>query len=621
MPTPITATTIAKIANVSLTAVGQWRKNDNTFPEPLDPTSRPATFDQDRVIGWLKSNNKTIRRDAEQPTTVAISAALDQLRGNFDTAEFSTLLFLFAARRHLDTITPTPTVPEPLASRLTTLFDDASVAKVYAQLSSHDAHDILEHGIRYSRNAGRSGAAFATTEVVNNLLSDLAPDTASSILDFACGSGGTLAALQRRFPAAHLSGNDINPDALMLAQARAVVEGWEATWSATDAIAANALPADSADLVCIVPPWNMRFPAEELSEQPQRWRYGTPNRTDDTVWLQLAHNVLTDNGTAIAILSPSTLNRPETRQKVLNKMVADGSLQAVIGLPDHLHPGTAIPTVAIVLTKNPSHPTDTVLFARIHDEHVTRTRGRQVTKIDTTSITAALQEHRSHHIVPTTSESTQVTRLDLIGADKTYNPDYWVTQANLPTADQLQTQLDAATTAITPLDGLGNEIDHLDIGSSRADTISARQLPGVTSVRRQSDREDPDAGLRSGDVCVGQRRASICETDGVRPDGGYMEAYRCDPEQTDPWFLAAVITAAIDEGAASAGSTLRRVDLRLVNAPNISLEDQRALGAVYQQTLARQQQAEQQATAWSTLSTQVAISIASGLAHTTTNSR
>ena len=113
----------------------------------------------------------------------------------------------------------------------------------------------------------------------------------------------------------------------------------------------------------------------------------------------------------------------------------------------------------------------------------------------------------------------------------------------------------------------------------------------------------------------------VCGVDGVRPDGGYMEAYRCDPEQTDPWFLAAVITAAIDEGAASAGSTLRRVDLRLVNAPNISLEDQRALGAVYQQTLARQQQAEQQATAWSTLSTQVAISIASGLAHTTTNSR
>lgn len=614
MSTPITATTIAKIAGVTVTAVGQWRRRDKSFPTPIDPTSRPFTFDQDEVLAWLAATGRPI--DQEAATTgkleIAIRQIIDQLRET-PYADHSALpLTLFAAQRYLDDATgATPSVAETLAGELERVFSNDKIQNAYDQTNGLRAADILAYLDAYDFTS-KNDAIHGSPQVVNDLLTTLAPDACTSIIDITCGSGGTLDTLHRRFPDAELAGNDIDESALAMAQARALVSGWKATWFQRDAMAPSVIPAASYDLVCAVPPWGMRHNKELLEAEPQRWPYGAPFRTDDTTWLQLVHHLLRDNGTGIVILPVNTLAKPASRA-VLGKMTTDRSLQAVIELPGKLHYGTMISTVAIVISKNQTTRTNDVLFACVDDEHVTRGNGRQVTDIDAVHIASALQAHRSGEQVTSSPALTQVDRLDLIDDDKTYTPTYWIDQANVATPDDLQRDLDETASAIAPVSGLGNLLDSLVITPDHAPTIPASDLLSNVSVpiSRGADR---DKELQLGDICVSLKRATVCTVDGERPDKDYLQAFRCSTEDADPWFLAAVLTAALGSGSASEGSAVPRLNLKLVDVPALEIEQQRRLGVSYRKAVYRQRAAEQQAEAWNQMSTQLASVIASGLA-------
>ncbi|WP_080792909.1 N-6 DNA methylase [Corynebacterium pacaense] len=618
MSTPITATTIAEIAGVTVTAVGQWRRRDATFPQPMDPSSRPAMFDHDQVIQWLTRTGRPFNDSMQADTSVdAISVILrtvtDKLHVVVPAEQFTYVLSLFAAQRHIeDAGIKRGAIPHPLARELDKLDKRPEIRQAYALMSGLDAESILSFIFdRAASPALRSHGA--STQVVNDLLAALAPESCTSIIDVACGTGGTLDALRRRFPDAELAGNDVDALALASAQARALVSGWNATWFQVDALAAHSLPGGSYDLVCTVPPWNARHNAAVLDEDPQRWHYGTPNLVDDTAWLQVAHHLLQDNGTAILILPPSTFERPSTRE-VMNKLTSDRSLQAIIELPGNLHNDTNIKTVAVVITKNSTNPTSSVLFAQFDEGHITRTH-RRVKELDTKEIVAVLRAHRAGEYISTTETIVQVDRLDLINADKSYNPQYWIDHLNAADPGELRLQLRHAADAITPVRGIGGELGGLTISDTPASTINVKEIRGFAPVRiRPSD--ERDAALRAGDICIGPRGATVCTADGTRPDRGLLQAFRCDSEQADPWFLAAVFTSALHNGGSGTATGIPRVNLRLVDVPVLTIQQQRDLGAVYRETVESQRRVEEQAQAWRRLSLQVAGAISSGLAAT-----
>ncbi|WP_312804064.1 N-6 DNA methylase [Corynebacterium variabile] len=610
MSTPITATTIAKIAGVTVTAVGQWRRRDKTFPKPLDPPTRPVTFDQEEVLAWLEATGRTVKAaDSQDKPEITISQVIDRLRAAAPSNEYAWILTMFAVQRYLDEAAEAqPVTLEPLASELKRMLDDDKLHDAYTLTAGFSATEILE----YLDSASRIDVDHGSPQIVNDLLTALSPDSCTSIIDITCGAGGTLGTLHRRFPDAELAGNDVDKSALAMAQARALISGWDARWFQGNALAPQALPAGTFDLVCAVPPWGMGFDKELLEEEPQRWPYGTPYRTDDTAWLQLAHHLLGDEGTAIVVLPVGVTFRSSSRS-VLRSMTTDRSLQAVIELPGKLHYGTPIPTVAVVLTKNQTTRTDNVLFARIDDAHVTRETRDQVTGLDLSHIVSALTAHRAGEQLAASPSLAQVDRLDLVDDDKTYAPTYWIDRANTANPDELRRELDTVASRVTPLSGIGDLLDPLVITSSQPETTTASDLSSIKSVRVGRG-ADKDKALQCGDICVSNRRATVCTVDGERPDRGYIQVFRCEPEDTDPWFLAAVFTAALAAGTATEGAGIQRLSLRLVDVPILGLEKQRRLGTIYRKTVDKQREVELQAEAWDQMSTQLASAIASGLA-------
>ena len=613
MSTPITATTIAKIAGVTVTAVGQWRRRDKTFPKPLDPPTRPVTFDHEEVLAWLEATGRTIKdAESQDKPEITISQVIDRLRAAAPSNEYAWILTMFAVQRYLDEAAEAqPVTLEPLASELKRMLDDDKLHDAYTLTAGFSATEILE----YLDSASRIDVDHGSPQIVNDLLTALSPDSCTSIIDITCGAGGTLGTLHRRFPDAELAGNDVDKSALAMAQARALISGWDATWFNEDALAPEAFPAAAYDLVCAVPPWGMRHDKDTLAAEPQRWPYGTPYRTDDTAWLQLAHHLLGDEGTAIVVLPVGVTFRSSSRS-VLRSMTTDRSLQAVIELPGKLHYGTLIPTVAIIITKNQTTRTDNVLFARIDDAHVTRETRDQVTGLDLSHIVSALTAHRAGEQLAASPSLAQVDRLDLVDDNKTYAPTYWIDQANAATPDELRRGLEVAESRIAPISGIDDLLDPLIVTSANPPAIPASDLPSIKSVPTGRG-ANKDKDLQRGDICVSHRRATVCTVDGKSPDKSYIQVFRCAPEDTDPWFLAAVFTAALAADSATEGAGIQRLSLRLVDVPALGIEQQRRLGALYRKTVDRQREVEEQAAAWGKLSAQVAETIASGLATTT----
>lgn len=103
---------------------------------------------------------------------------------------------------------------------------------------------------------------------------------------------------------------------------------------------------------------------------------------------------------------------------------------------------------------------------------------------------------------------------------------------------------------------------------------------------------DEDKALQRGDICLSHCRATVCTVGGERPDKRYIQVFRCEPEDTDPGFLAVVFTAALAAGSATEGAGIQRLSFRLVDVPVLGTEHQRSLGTMYRKTVDRQREVE-----------------------------
>lgn len=595
----ITTTEIAQLAGVSTAAVSQWRKrHKDTFPDAIPGKGRAILFNRADVLTWLKNNNRLIR----QPGGI-----VDALRGYMEASRYGPTLLFFAAYASIDSPEELPT---PLRDQIEGLFSTQDIRELYTDLADkYTAQEMLDAAEdTFARTA--EGGEYSTPAILTQLIADLVPATPQAVLDFACGTGGTLAAIQHRFPQATFSGNDVNATSLALAQARAITGNWLATWIHQDILQPGTLPAGSFDLVCSNPPFGLGIDRALLEEQPDRWPYGVPGRTDDTKWLQLAHHALVDGGIGIINVTHAALSARQTTS-ALPAMVADGSLLAVISLPENLFANTAIPSALVVFAKNPDTSPETVLFATIGAaEH--RTPARKVTAFDTGDLFAVYADHLAGKEITPSTTAVQVPRLELVGADKPLLPTYWVTRAHPPTVDQLREAITEARAAIPPLPAVGDELDAITLSAEKtARIIPASKLSGLKNLPRPTDED-----LLAGDICIGPTQTAVCTVDGQRPTSGVAQVIRCDREVVDPWFLAGIIDAFRRSGATPSRTGIPQVDLRLIDVPNINITEQRKLGATLTTLQQRRQQAEEQARRWDDLEKAVADAIATGLATT-----
>lgn len=601
MSTPdrkISTSEIAQLAGVSTAAVSQWRKrHPDTFPEALPGKGRAILFNRTDVLNWLKDNGRTIRQGR---------GAADALRGLIEASKYGPVLLFFAAYASVDS---PHDLPSPLRGEVEELFAKPGIPEAYTALTDrYTPQDMLAAADDAFAAGAREGGEYSTPTILNELIADLVPTAPQTVLDFTCGTGGTLQAVHHRFPEATLQGNDINPTALATAQARAIADHWTATWTKNNVIEAEALSADSFDLVCSSPPFSVKVDRERLEEQPERWPYGVPGMVDDAKWLQLAHRALTDSGIAIIHVMNSVLFSRRAGS-TMPAMVADGSLLAVISLPGNLMSGTSIPSALVVFTKNPKNISDTVLFATVAAEEG-HTPARKVTALDTDALLEAYTAHMAGQTIPNSTTAVQIPRLELIGTEKTLMPTFWVAKAQPPQADELRDTITTVINAIEPLDAVGQELDDITLSAEKTTrSIPVTKLPGIKHIPRPSDED-----LLAGDICIGASSVDVCTVDQKRPSTGLVQVIRCDPEVVDPWFLASIIDAVRRSGALSTGVGIPQVDLRLIDVPNINIAEQRKLGEAIKTLRARQRQVQEQAQRWEELTKAVADAIAAGIA-------
>lgn len=125
------------------------------------------------------------------------------------------------------------------------------------------------------------------------------------------------------------------------------------------------------DSVTMNPPYSAKWSADETFLDDSRFnRYGklAPKSKADFAFLLHGLYHLKDSGTMAIVLPHGVLFRGAAEGVIRKKLLEDGSIDAVIGMPANLFFGTSIPTTVIILKKN--RRTRDVLFIDASNEFI-----------------------------------------------------------------------------------------------------------------------------------------------------------------------------------------------------------------------------------------------------------
>lgn len=117
------------------------------------------------------------------------------------------------------------------------------------------------------------------------------------------------------------------------------------------------------DSVLMNPPYSAKWSADDTFLDDSRFnRYGklAPKTKADFAFLLHGFYHLKDSGTMAIVLPHGILFRGAAEGVIRKKLLEDGSIDAVIGLPENMFFGTSIPTTVVILKKN--RETRDVLF-------------------------------------------------------------------------------------------------------------------------------------------------------------------------------------------------------------------------------------------------------------------
>ncbi|GEB77010.1 type I restriction-modification system subunit M [Sporolactobacillus inulinus] len=109
------------------------------------------------------------------------------------------------------------------------------------------------------------------------------------------------------------------------------------------------------DAVLMNPPYSAKWSADKTFLDDSRFnRYGrlAPKSKADFAFLLHGYYHLKDSGTMAIVLPHGVLFRGAAEGVIRKKLLEDGSIDAIIGMPANLFFGTSIPTTVIILKKN-----------------------------------------------------------------------------------------------------------------------------------------------------------------------------------------------------------------------------------------------------------------------------
>lgn len=240
-----------------------------------------------------------------------------------------------------------------------------------------DAYEYLI--AQFAAGSGKKAGEFYTPQAISTILARIVVLDSQDptrgprqylrrVLDFACGSGSLLLNVLRQMKGSKgigtLYGQELNITTYNLARMNMLLHGVKddafkifhgntLTNEWTDIFNPTDLKKIEFDAIVANPPFSLKWtPREELAHDPRFGNYGlAPKKAADMAFLLHGFHYLRDNGTMAIILPHGVLFRGGVEARIRRKLIDDGHIDAVIGLPPKLFFSTGIPVCILVLKK------------------------------------------------------------------------------------------------------------------------------------------------------------------------------------------------------------------------------------------------------------------------------
>lgn len=258
------------------------------------------------------------------------------------------------------------------------------ITKIAEELSefTHETDllgDAYEYLIgQFAAGSGKKAGEFYTPQQISTILSRIVildsqdPSTGkkkkiNNLLDFACGSASLLINVKKHlepYSISQIYGQEKNITTYNLARMNMLLHGFKDSefqihhgdsllndWDLLNEM--NPAKKLKCDAVVANPPFSYRWePNDTLAEDFRFKDYGlAPKSAADFAFLLHGFHFLSDEGTMAIILPHGVLFRGGAEERIRAKLLKDGNIDTIIGLPANLFFSTSIPVCILVLKK------------------------------------------------------------------------------------------------------------------------------------------------------------------------------------------------------------------------------------------------------------------------------
>lgn len=314
-----------------------------------------------------------------------------------------------------------------------------------------DAYEYLIG--QFAAGSGKKAGEFYTPQQISDILSAIVtldsqePKTGprkklENVFDFACGSGSLLLNVRHRIVKAggtigRIYGQESNITTYNLARMNMLLHGVKDTefeiWHG-DTLKnewdwlreTNPAKKPSFDAVVANPPFSYRWePKDEASQDPRFKNHGVaPKSAADFAFLLHGLHYLKDDGVMAIILPHGVLFRGGKEADIRIKLLKDGHIDTVIGLPPNLFYSTGIPVCILVLKK--CKKADDVLFINAAEQFI---KGKRQNQLSNEHIARIVQTYQQRPETPIDRYARRVAMQEIIDNDYNLNISRYVSTA------------------------------------------------------------------------------------------------------------------------------------------------------------------------------------------------
>lgn len=274
---------------------------------------------------------------------------------------------------------------------------------------------------QFAAGSGKKAGEFYTPQQISSILSAIVTldsqepaagprKKLESVFDFACGSGSLLLNVRHRMKDAggaigRIYGQEYNVTTYNLARMNMLLHGVKDTefeiyhgdtlTNAWDFLReTNPAKKPQFDAVVANPPFSYRWePTDAISEDMRFKSHGVaPKSAADFAFLLHGLHYVKDDGVMAIILPHGVLFRGGAEERIRRKLLDDGHIDTVIGLPANLFYSTGIPVCILVLKK--CKKPDDVLFINAAEHFVKGKRQNQLTDKQIEDIVTTYQHRK-----------------------------------------------------------------------------------------------------------------------------------------------------------------------------------------------------------------------------------